>query len=182
MLVFIFIVVAQTARAYLRIRCCSTESTLSILFFVASICLSKRPSCKLACVRDSAATAAEAAATTSEESTSKQNHYLLANHITLSLEKRFTFLRCLLSKISATATSSEPNAASATRCEPRDTSSSPRADLDHGMSHVLEVAAYVQRRRERHKHCRRGGWRRGCVGKGARKGGRRLTMGMALPC
>ena len=25
------------------------------------------------------------------------------------------------------------------------------------MSHVLEVAAYVQRRRERHKHCRRGG-------------------------
>jgi hypothetical protein len=31
---------------YLRMRCCSTASTLSILFFVANICFSRRPSCQ----------------------------------------------------------------------------------------------------------------------------------------
>ncbi len=30
---------------YLRMRCCSTASTLSILFLVAIICFSSRPSC-----------------------------------------------------------------------------------------------------------------------------------------
>ncbi len=127
---------------------------MSILFFVASICLSRRLSCKLACVRDSAETAAAAATTSKNQPASETitcspiiSHFRLKNASLSSVVFLAKYLRC----------QRHQSATSATRCKPRDTSSSPRADLDHGMSHVLEVAAHVKRRRQRHKHCRRGG-------------------------
>jgi hypothetical protein len=124
----------QAARDYLRMRCCNTESTLSILFFVANICFSKRPNCRLMSAR----------VIPKQQQQRRRQHHLLADHLALSLEKGVALLSGLLREIPETTTWAAQVSASVRRSSEQLThaglcssSSSPSADLHHRMSDIL---------------------------------------------